>query len=633
MLAAIARLFSRPAPKPAVRSLEAAGGGRRWKDAATAPSAGVVHVGAGTVAARAAYFAVNNAHGARIVESLTCNLVGTGIKPRSQHPGEATRARLHRDFARWTDIADADGRVDFYGLQQAAVRDLVVHGEALFFWTADPATGAPQLRRLHPEQLDRSWTRRTDDGGAVHQGVEFGPDGRIRAYHIRRSTPGDTLAGFAVSPDRVPASDVLHVFRQLMPGQVRGLSWFAPILVPARELDALLDALLMRAKIAAMNAGVIHDAEGAAAYEGEQSGSVLEVALEPGSMPVLPPGKAIDWFPMPDQGGASPLLAETLRMMAAGAGVTFEQLTGNYEHVNYSSERSAKLEARRFWEGVQHNTMVFALCRPVWKRFVRHEVLTGAVSATGYLADPAAFDTAKWLPPAWPWIDPANEASAAETELRNKLRSRSDIIAERGYDAEDVDREIAADAARLARLGIADAATPAPAADAGTARTAPLDHVLFRAAFRPTSLDEANRTAELVASTGAGVVRMDLDGPFTEVLDISPRAVDLSRADGMPLLDSHRQDSLDRVLGAVRGFRFDGGALIATVEFSPRAEAFWQDVRAGIIKNVSVGYLPMEWRDEVDAKGARVRRVSRWQVREISIVPVGADPAATVRTA
>lgn len=156
--------------------------------------------------------------------------------------------------------------------------------------------------------------------------------------------------------------------------------------------------------------------------------------------------------------------------------------------------------------------------------------------------------------------------------------------------------------------------------------------VQFRAPFTPASIDEANRSVELIASTGAGVVRADFEGPFIERLDVTPTAVDLSRLDGMPLLDSHRQDGLDRVLGVVRGARFEGGNLIVKVQFSARAEAVWSDVKAGIIRNVSVGYAPKEWRDGLDPKGARVRTVTRWELQEVSLVPVGADPSAKVRS-
>jgi len=462
MFAALARFLRRQAPPSATRSLDAAGGGRRWADARTVTSSGAVHASAATVAARAAHFALNDPRGARIVEMLTANIVGTGIKPRSLHPSEAVRARLHRGWIAWTDRADAEGRGDAYLLQALAARDLVTFGEALFLLGAD-ASGAPTLRRLHPEQLDRSVTRRLDGGGAIVQGVEFDASGRIVAHHVRPVMPGDPLAGLALAPMRVPASDVVHLFRPLMPGQVRGLSWFAPVLLSAKELDALLDAMLVRAKVAAMHVGVITAPDGAVSYNGTQDGDALDVTLEPGAMPVLPPGRAVEFMDIPDQGGASALLVETLRAIAIGTGVTYEQLSGDYSKVNYSSERSAKLEFRRFIEGIQHHLMVFGFCRPTWDRFIRWQVLTGAVPAAAYLADASAFG-AKWLPPAWPWVDPLNDTAAAETALRNRLRSRSEIIAERGYDAEDVDAEIAADRARLAGLGIPDAADQGAAA-------------------------------------------------------------------------------------------------------------------------------------------------------------------------
>jgi phage head maturation protease len=154
----------------------------------------------------------------------------------------------------------------------------------------------------------------------------------------------------------------------------------------------------------------------------------------------------------------------------------------------------------------------------------------------------------------------------------------------------------------------------------------------FRSAFTPTTINDADRTVEVLASAGAGVIRTDYDGPFEERLDVSPAAVDLARVHGMPLLDTHRQDGLDRVLGQVISIRFEGQRMIAKVQFSARAEAIWSDVKAGIIRNVSVGYVPVSWRDTQDAKGARIRTVTRWELREVSLVPVGADPAAKVRS-
>lgn len=156
--------------------------------------------------------------------------------------------------------------------------------------------------------------------------------------------------------------------------------------------------------------------------------------------------------------------------------------------------------------------------------------------------------------------------------------------------------------------------------------------VLMRTGFTPASVDEKARTVELVASTGAGVTRRDAAGPFTEVLEVSEQAIDLTRLEGMPLLDSHRQDGLESVLGVVLAARFEAGKLVVKVRISPRHEAIWADVRDGIIRNVSVGYLPKSWRDGKDPNtGARVRTVTGWELREVSLVAVGADPAARTR--
>jgi len=444
---AIKSLF--PARK---RSLDAAGGGRRWRDAPLTANAGTIHGGAATIAGRASHFALNSPLGARAVEVLTANAVGAGIKPRSLHPREGVRDALHRRFGAWTDEADADGLADFFGLQQAVMRDLVIHGEALFQLVPDRRTLAPTLRRLHPEQLDRSLTRQTDGGNVIYAGVEFDRTGRRVAYHVRPHAPGDALAGMAATPVRIGADEILHVFRPLTPGQVRGLSWFAPVLLTARELDQLSDAMTVRARVAALFAGFIRKPDGGPILDGEQTGTDLEVSLEPGALVNLGAGDDVSFPNVPDQGGAAGLMEQQLRAIAAGLGITYEQLTGDYSQVNYSSARAALLEFRRFIEGVQHHTIIHQFARPVWREWVKSQVLSGGIPAREFAANRADFMAVKWLPPAWQWVDPAKDAKAAEIELSANLRSRAEIIAERGYDAEEVDAEIAADAARLARL-------------------------------------------------------------------------------------------------------------------------------------------------------------------------------------
>jgi len=153
-----------------------------------------------------------------------------------------------------------------------------------------------------------------------------------------------------------------------------------------------------------------------------------------------------------------------------------------------------------------------------------------------------------------------------------------------------------------------------------------------RASFAPRSVDADARTVDVVWSTGAAVKRRDLDGNYIERLSPDPKAVDLSRLIGASVLDAHRQTAVRDVLSTVRDAAVTGKEGTATIQFSarPEVEPIWQDVTAGILRHVSVGYSVEEWADGTE-DGTRVRAAIRWTPHEISLVPSPADPGATVR--
>ena len=68
--------------------------------------------------------------------------------------------------------------------------------------------------------------------------------------------------------------------------------------------------------------------------------------------------------------------------------------------------------------------------------------------------DPAPYLAVKWIPPKWDWVDPLKDRKAEIEAIEAGLKSRSDVIESEGYDAEEVDRRIAADHAREEELGL-----------------------------------------------------------------------------------------------------------------------------------------------------------------------------------
>jgi len=77
---------------------------------------------------------------------------------------------------------------------------------------------------------------------------------------------------------------------------------------------------------------------------------------------------------------------------------------------------------------------------------------------------------AKWIPQGWQWVDPEKEFKAMLLAIRAGLMSRSEAISGFGYDAEDMDREIAADNARADALGLVFDSDPRLTAKTGVAQ-------------------------------------------------------------------------------------------------------------------------------------------------------------------
>ncbi|CRM62203.1 Mu-like prophage major head subunit gpT [Pseudomonas sp. 35 E 8] len=160
----------------------------------------------------------------------------------------------------------------------------------------------------------------------------------------------------------------------------------------------------------------------------------------------------------------------------------------------------------------------------------------------------------------------------------------------------------------------------------------------LRAAVRPDTVDIESRTVELVWTTGAKGRRWSWDvGSYMEELEVSDTAVRLDRLNnGAPLLGVHNQYELRAVLAVVEKAWIADGLGHALVRFSKRedADVVFRDVIDGILRNVSVGYAVHRYEliEEEDDKLPTYRAVD-WEPLEISLVPIGFDDGAKVRSA
>ena len=413
--------------------------------------------------ARARQIVRANPYAANAAESFVANAVGAGIVPSSLLTDTAQKDELQRLWLAWTDEADADDLTDFYGMQAMIARALFEAGECFVrFRPRRPQDGLTvplQLQLLESEHLPFDKNEISGNGNQIRCGIEFDKIGRRVAYHFYRKHPGDTTdpanKGEMV---RVPASEVLHLYRPLRPGQIRGVPWISPAMVKLYLLDQYDDAELDRKKVAALFAGFItkNAPEDNLLGEGEADGAGSAIAgLSPGTMQVLLPGEDVKFSSPADVGGSYEMFQyRTLLAIAAALGVPYTNMTGDLKAANYSSIRAGTVEFRRRMDQFQHATLIYQLCRPVWKRWLETAVLSGAIHLPGFVENPAPYAVVKWITPKWEWVDPLKDRQAEKIAQECGWKAPSDIIEAEGFDVDETYRRIAADQQRIDALGI-----------------------------------------------------------------------------------------------------------------------------------------------------------------------------------
>ncbi len=433
----VRRVRARMAVQLAARHYEAAQGGRRtsgWRRSSSDANAAAGPALA-TLRELSRDLRRNNGWAQRGIQAIANNTVGWGIVPR---PDEKSPFKARKGLDLWnawsgSTACDFDGRMTFYGLERLVMDTVVESGEALVIkQPAATIDGLPiplRIQLLEPDHIDMARTGIvTDGGGRIRQGVEFDAGGRRVAYWLFKNHPGSQDTTNRFQSDRVPADRVLHIYRVDRPGQIHGVPWLATAIAKLKDFDDYEDAVLMQQKIAACFTAFVSDFDGGGGMNpigdpDEKQPDRLET-LEPGHIEYLTAGRDVKFVNPPSVTDLS-FSVRTLRGIAAGVGVTYEDLTGDYSQVTFSSARMGRLA---HWANVHNwrwNMMIPQLCDGVWRW-----VMESARQMNGWSSSPVA----KWGAPAMPMLEPDKEGPAYRNLVRSGVMTLYEVIAERGED-------------------------------------------------------------------------------------------------------------------------------------------------------------------------------------------------------
>jgi lambda family phage portal protein len=273
------------------------------------------------------------------------------------------------------------------------------------------------------------------DGGRARLGVGLGDQDVRTGLWMFSDHPGEaSLGSGAARSTFVPRTNLIHLYRPLRIGQVRGVPVFAPVLMAARDYADLMDALVVKARVEACQALVVTRPEGAGTLAGStvDDGSGPVEKVRPGTVLYLNPGEQATSFNPASSGGYDQVQIQTLMGIASGAMVTYDQLTGDLRQANYSSLRAGKIEFRRIVEQLQWLVVVPKLIEPVVERFLDRAKLARIIDRLPQGCG------CQFVMPAVEPIDPEKDLKADILAVRAGRMSPQEFISGWGRDWREV---------------------------------------------------------------------------------------------------------------------------------------------------------------------------------------------------
>ncbi len=440
-----------------------------------------------TLRARSRDLARNAPIGGAALNTVVTNVIGTGLSMQSNPDAkflgwsdEQTaewKREIESEWQLWcfSHDCDASRKMNFYGLQSLALRSMLESGDVISLTPAIKRNG-PYSLTIQLIEADRLRNKdNVRDTARMIEGVSLDGNGAPTKYAITKQHPGSFQKGKLewIEVDAYGKNgrkNIIHLFDQRRPGQVRGVPYLSPVIEHLKQLARYSEAELQAAVVsAALAIFVKMDADAFMTLFSESNadeyiksakswdGSVSTDLDGPGKAVNLLPGEGIE---VPELGRPNanfdPFFLSMLKQIGPVLEIPFEVLVKHFGS-SYSASRAALLDFWRFVR-VRRDFMATNFCEPIKELWFEEAVALGRVHAPGFFSDPRirqAYTQVDWVGDSPGSIDPEKEVNAAEKRINLGISTREkESVLYDGGDWEANHRQLAKEQAMRDEAGL-----------------------------------------------------------------------------------------------------------------------------------------------------------------------------------
>ena len=381
---------------------------------------------------------------------------------------------------------DLEGKNTFTGLMREAVAVHAFAGEIFMQPAFERAPGhvfGTRFRLVSPKRIENPFNGA--DTSSRRGGVDIDRNGRAVAYHVRDGNP---MFGERTRYWRIPREirggrmGMIHIFRPQEPHQTRGANLFYSVMERLKMLDTLQATQLQSAIVKAMYAATIEsdlDTKEAMSFiggatEGQKSPfqrmiieraryyAGVNIKLGGVKVPHLMSGDRLNLQSAQNSdNGFSALEEALLRYIAAGLGVSYEQLSRDYSKVSYSSARASANESWRHFMGVRKlvaaklSTLMFEC----WlEEVIASGILNPPRSARSFWEARSSWSRSEWIGAGRMAIDGLKEVQESVMLIESGLSTYEKELAKLGEDYQEMFRQQVRESEERRKAGLSSPA-------------------------------------------------------------------------------------------------------------------------------------------------------------------------------
>ena len=381
------------------------------------------------------------------------NIISEGVWPRPKIRARNGKNKFDLDKEKnqeildawelWCRVAGANGD-SIYQIQRTAANHFFDDGQFLarrVFFRKFPYM---RIELLECDQLDSSRDRLADGvNNRIVGGIELDKFNKPVAYYLLAQHPGD---GYS-SSQKVPASEIIHVFDRQRASEVSGICGYASVVQSTFRAQEYAYSTMDAARIA-NHFGVWIESPYIDDY-GQESDDLTEIdnieearykRINPAAFHYGLPGEKPHQI-KPEIPGSQygPFMTKELQAISVGAGVGYESVSHDGSQSNFAGSRALLLVERGYTK-LALATFEEQFHSKIYEWFIEGLMDFGRppLILPDYKKNPMEYLRVRFSRPVQEWVDPWKDVAARGKRIELNLSTETDEAEDVGQDIEEI---------------------------------------------------------------------------------------------------------------------------------------------------------------------------------------------------